>query len=152
MKIMRFSRTLLGQTTMYAHLRRGISACFSDGRVSENTTKLIRQLLVLDPNTRLTATQVLDSLRVIIVTWYVWRHTQWIRGRASDPRLREPSFKSCAAVLKPWACFVTLHCSSSLSHINVYLAILSGGYMYEQQSYINCSIQLDDYQRSSDGV
>ncbi|KAK2190759.1 hypothetical protein NP493_71g05023 [Ridgeia piscesae] len=41
----------------------------SDGRVSENTTKLIRQLLVLDPNTRLTATQVLDSLRVIIVTW-----------------------------------------------------------------------------------
>lgn len=41
----------------------------SDGRVSENTTKLIRQLLVLDPNTRLTASQVLDSLRVIIVTW-----------------------------------------------------------------------------------
>jgi len=60
---------------MCADFRREISACFSDGRVSENTTKLIRQLLVLDPNTRLTATQVLDSLRVIIVTWYVQCHT-----------------------------------------------------------------------------
>ena len=31
---------------------------------------------------------------------------QWIRGRASDSRLRGPGFESCAAVLKPWAsCF-----------------------------------------------
>ena len=36
---------------------------------------------------------------------------------ASDSRLREPGFVSCAAVLKPWACFSTLHCSSSLSCI-----------------------------------
>ena len=48
-----------------------IYPCCSDGRVSENTTLLIRQLLVLDPKARLTASQVLDSLRVIIVTWYV---------------------------------------------------------------------------------
>ena len=26
---------------------------------------------------------------------------QWLSGRASDSRLREPGFKSCAAVLKP---------------------------------------------------
>ena len=57
---------------------------------------------------------------------------QWLRGRASDSRLREPGFESCAVVLKPWANFFTLHCSSSLSCINEYLAIDSGGYVYEQ--------------------
>ena len=55
------------------------------------------------------------------------RRAQWLRGRASDSRLREPWFESCAAVLKPWASFFTLHCSSSLSCINEYLAIDSGG-------------------------
>ena len=35
-----------------------------------------------------------------------------------------------AAVLKPWASVFTLHCSSSLSCINEYLAIDSGGYVY----------------------
>ena len=29
----------------------------------------------------------------------------WLRGRASDSRLRGPGFESCAAVLKPWASF-----------------------------------------------
>ena len=65
---------------------------------------------------------------------------QWLRGRASDSRLREPRFESCAAVLKPWASFFTLHCSSSLSCIYEYLAIDSGGYVYEHPSRINCSI------------
>ena len=37
-------------------------------------------------------------------------------------------FESCAAVLN-WAVFFTLHCSSSLSCINEYLAIDSGGYL-----------------------
>ena len=68
---------------------------------------------------------------------------QWLRGRASDSRLREPGFESCAAVLKPWANVFTLHCSSSRSCINEYLAIDSGGYVYEQPSRINCSIWLD---------
>ena len=77
---------------------------------------------------------------------------QWLRGRASDSRLREPGFESCAAVLKPWASFFTLHCSSSLSCIHEYLAIDSGGYVYEQPSRINCSIWLDASQRSRDGV
>ena len=31
-----------------------------------------------------------------------------LRGIASDSRLREPWFESCAAVLKPWASFFTL--------------------------------------------
>ena len=60
------------------------------------------------------------------------------RGRASDSQLGGPGFESYAAVLKPWASFFTLHCSSSLNCINEYLAIDSGGYVYEQSLYINC--------------
>ena len=73
------------------------------------------------------------------IQWYGCR-AQWLRGRAPDSRLRGPGFESCAAVLKPWARFFTLHCSSSLSCIYEHLAIDSGGYMYEQPSHINCSI------------
>ena len=76
---------------------------------------------------------------------------QWLRGRALNSRLREPRFESCAAVLKPWE-FFSLHCSSSFSCINEYLAIDSGGYVYEQPSCINCSIWPDASQRSWDGV
>ena len=43
---------------------------------------------------------------------------QWRRGRASDSRLRETGFESCVVVLKCWASFCILHCSSSLSCIN----------------------------------
>ena len=75
---------------------------------------------------------------------------QWLRGRASDSRLREPGFESCAPVLKPCASFFTLHCSSSLSCINEYLAIDSGGYVYEQPSRIYCSIWLDASQRRAE--
>ena len=70
-------------------------------------------------------------------------------GRDSESRLQEPGFEPCAAVLKS---FFTLHCSSSLSCMNEYLAIDSGGYVYEQPSRINCSIWLDASQRSRDGV
>ena len=77
---------------------------------------------------------------------------QWFTGRASDSRLREPGFEPCAAVVKPWASFFTLNCSSSLSCINEYLAIDSGGYVYEQPTRINCSMWLDASQRSRDGV
>jgi len=41
----------------------------NDGRVMESSTMLIRRLLVLDPDVRLTATQVLDHLRTIIALW-----------------------------------------------------------------------------------
>ncbi|XP_061633949.1 serine/threonine-protein kinase 40 isoform X2 [Phyllopteryx taeniolatus] len=40
-----------------------------DGRVSENTVCLIRKLLVLDPQQRLTAGEVLESLGDIIASW-----------------------------------------------------------------------------------
>ena len=48
---------------------------------------------------------------------------QSLSGRASDSRLRGPGFESCAAVLKPWASFSIIHCSSSLNCINEYRAI-----------------------------
>ena len=38
------------------------------------------------------------------------------------------------------------------TQLNEYLAIDSGGYVYEQPSCINCSIWLDASQRSLDGV
>ena len=60
---------------------------------------------------------------------------QWLRGRASDSRLKGPGFESCAAVLKPWASFFTLDCSK-FTLLYEYLAIDSGGYVYEQSSRI----------------
>ena len=38
------------------------------------------------------------------------------------------------------------------TQLNEYLAVESGGYVYEQLSRINCSIWLDASQRSRDGV
>ena len=68
------------------------------------------------------------------IPYAVNAEVQWLMGRTSDSQLhvQQPGFESCAAVLKPWAIFVTLHCSSSLSCINEYLAIDSDGYVYEQ--------------------
>ena len=40
------------------------------------------------------------------------------------------------------AIFFTPHCSSSLSCINEYLAINSGGYVYDQLSHIKCGWML----------
>ena len=69
---------------------------------------------------------------------------QWLSGRASDYRLREPGFESCVAVLNPrTSLFFTLYCSGSLSCINEYVIIDSGVNVYEQSSRINCSIWLD---------
>ena len=76
---------------------------------------------------------------------------QWLRCRASDSRVRDPGFESCAAVLRPWARFFTLHCSSSLCCINEYLAIYSGG-CTSSLSHINCTMWLDASQRSWDDI
>ena len=65
----------------------------------------------------------------------VLSRVQWLKGRASDSGLRGQVF-------------FTLHCSSSLSCINEYLAIDSGGYAYEQPSHIHCGVWLDASQRS----
>ena len=85
------------------------------------------------------------------VCMLIYCRALWLRGRASDSRLREPGFESCAAVLKPWASFFTLY-YSSVNCIHEYLVIDSGGYVNEQPSRINCSIRLDVSQRSRDGV
>ena len=44
-------------------------------------------------------------------------------GRASDPQSREPGFRLCTAALN----LGNLHCCSSFSCMNEYLAIDSGG-------------------------
>lgn len=44
-------------------------SCIRDGRVSENTVCLIRKLLVLDPQQRLAAVDVLEALSAIIASW-----------------------------------------------------------------------------------
>ena len=91
-------------------------------------------------------------------TYYTWAvasraiERKWLRGRASDSRLREPGCESYAAGLKHWASVITLHWSCSHSCINEYLAIVIGGYVYEQPSRINWSIWLDASQRSWYGV
>ena len=65
-----------------------------------------------------------------VVTMALWKVviTQGLRGRASDSRLREPG---CCGVKNRGQVFHS-HCSSSLNCINEYLAIDSGGYVYEQ--------------------
>ena len=68
----------------------------------------------------------------VLTNYILYIRAQWLRGRPPDSWLREPGFESCAAVLKLWASFFTLHCSSLLSCINEYLAIDSGGYVYAQ--------------------
>ena len=89
-----------------------------------------------------------DSMLIVRSKYLIAYNTKMFQLLDLHSRLREPGFESCAAVLKPWARFFTLHCSSSLSCINEYLAIDSGGYVYEQPSRINCSIWLDASQRS----
>jgi len=47
-----------------------------------------------------------SELKHTFVVQTNWRRKpQWLRGRASDSQLREPEFKSCAAVLKPGQVF-----------------------------------------------
>ena len=62
----------------------------------QNASKgLLQKNPAISINTEQPLIQVSVSLRA-----------QWLRGTASDSRLREPGFKSCAAVLKPWASFL----------------------------------------------
>ena len=80
---------------------------------------------------------ITSSIKADACALPVFRREQWLRGRALHSRLGESGFESCAAVLKLWASFFTLHCSSSLKCINEYLAINSGGYVYKQPLCIN---------------
>ena len=61
----------------------------SDNRVSPVTVSLIRNLLIVDPKSRLTAGQVLDQLRSVILTWSVSTFTAlYIRLMSQSLRLK----------------------------------------------------------------
>ena len=74
----------------------------------------------------------------------VERSGSWVEVRTLD--YENPG--SNRELLKHWASFFTLHCSTSFSCLNEYLAIYSGGYVYEQPSRIYYSIWLDASQRN----
>ena len=68
-------------------------------------------------------------------------------GKVSDSRLRGPRFESCAAVLKPWGSFFTLHCPGSLSNdvpvVDMYTCILRAliaayGWMLPREAEMVC--------------
>ena len=70
--------------------------------------------------------------------------TLWAASGVSVPR-GTPTPATCtsamvATMIALITSVFTLHSSSSLSCINEYLAIDSGGYVYEQPPRINCSI------------
>ena len=65
---------------------------------------------------------------------------QWLMGRASDSRRREPMIDPVLQCEHLGQVHFTTHCSSSLSCINEYLAKDSGGYLTEPPSRINCSM------------
>ena len=88
----------------------------------------------------------------VAISQFVERSDSGVELPTLDYEILRTRVRILAVVLKPWASFFTLHCSSSHSWINEYLAIDSGGYVYEQPSCINCSIWLDASQGSRDGV
>ena len=64
----------------------------------------------------------------------------------TEPNTRSGNITSLATVaMVPAVC-------TWISPVNEHLAIDSGGNVYEQPSYINCSIRLDASQRSQNGV
>ena len=60
--------------------------------------------------------------------------------RRPDSQSREPGFKSHCGRFEPLASVITPRCHSSLSCINEYLAIQSGGYVNEEPSRSNSSV------------
>ncbi|GFN77476.1 serine/threonine-protein kinase 40 [Plakobranchus ocellatus] len=65
----------------------------NDGRVTEDTKLLIRQLLTLDAHQRLTAGQVVDTLEVIIGKWKGMLACETDQVVPSVPVEREPEFE-----------------------------------------------------------
>ena len=58
---------------------------------------------------------------------------QWLRGRASDSRLRGPRFESCAAVLKPWAILFTLQTVVDICTSSLHTVIVAYGWMVPRE-------------------
>ena len=90
---------------------------------------------------------VADRCMLLVVVVCLWRTDVERSGSRVEIRTLD-STESCAAVLKPWASVFILHCSSSPSYMNEYMAIDNDEYVYEQPSRINCSMWLDASQRS----
>ena len=65
-----------------------------------------------------------------LICQHLTQAVEQTRAGALDPRLREPGFKSCAALIYPGQLFFTLRCYGSLGCMNAYLAIDSGGYLH----------------------
>ena len=76
------------------------------------------------------------------------KRAQWLRGRALDSQIRVRIL--WCSVKTFWQVF-SLYIAPVHS-VNEYLAIDSRGYLYEQPTCINCSIWLDAFQKSWDGV
>ena len=86
-----------------------------------------------------------------VMQWHSGAVAQWCSGtvaRSSGSRLRESEFESCAAVSSSF----TLHCSSSLSCMNEYLVVKSGGYLCTISLWTLIAEWLDATKRSRDGV
>ena len=80
-----------------------------------------------------------------VVQWHSGTVTQWHSAAvawALDSRLREPGFKSCAA-MSLWPNCFTWYCSSSLSYTNEYLAIDIDGYLCSNSFHALIAIWLD---------
>ena len=109
---------------------------------------------------QLTLHKVCVCLCLCQSVWEIYTHPGLIHiivveRNGSGVELRTLNYEnpgSNSVVLKLWASVFIVHWSSSFSCINEYLAIDSGGYVYDQPSHINCSIWLDASQRSRDGV
>ena len=74
---------------------------------------------------------------------------QWIELRTLN--YDNPVGILCCRV-KPWAGVFTIHCSSSLSCMNVYMTIDSGGYLCANSLRALIAEWLDVSPRSRDGV
>ncbi|KAI8791794.1 chitinase protein PB1E7.04c [Biomphalaria glabrata] len=65
----------------------------NDGRVSEDTKQLIQQLITLDPQTRMTAGQVVDALKHIIGKWKVMMTCDTDQVVPDIPTVTVPEFQ-----------------------------------------------------------
>ena len=133
--------------------------CTITGRVKSSRSCLfLRVMYVLFEHRKCKKKPVGLQLAVVIIEvvtedrYSYCCRAQWLRCRSLDAGLRKSGYDICAAVLKPWNIVFTLHCSSSLSCINEYMAIHSGLFVFDQSSRINCSIWLDASNRSCGSV
>ena len=106
---------------------------------------------------------VMSSLSCLVTQWLSYSVaqllsgsvTQWFSGSVARtlnfPTKRTRVRNPCCWV-KPWASLFILHCSSSLSCLNEYLAVDNGGYLCMVTFHALIAAMLDASQRSQDRV